>query len=349
METNSRFAKAIKAFDEYNSKDPNRVEWNGQHISKELLYAQRMSEKLNEFQPDASEHLQLAARCQHIGRWEIPRSSYETTQKGYLLWRNELKFHHALLAETILRECQYDTTFIESVKFLVMKKQLQQNPESQLLEDVICLVFIEYYLEEFAAKQEDEKVISILRKTMRKMSQRCLEAVGQLKLSEKLLRLIARASEPVVSTLFKFEEEFMEGSIRCIPMMVRLKLDVCGIKLKLAEWNELTLHERNELMVKSCTEVTEISAYRKLIQELVLSKTGSGATDFPIDEHPAWKILDQIQPALVEKLNEFGWTLSIEKWKTLTNLQRFALLKLSRPSHENKNFTKAMKEFGLAI
>jgi hypothetical protein len=349
MESDNRFTKAISTFDEYNSKDPNQVEWNGQRISKELLYAQRMSEKLEQFNPAASEHLQLAARCQHIGRWEIPRSSYPATQKGYLQWRNELKFHHASLAESVLRECEYDAAFIEKVKFLVLKKQLQQHPESQLLEDIICLVFIEYYLEEFAAKHEDEKVVSILRKTMRKMSPRCIEAVGQLILSDKLSLLIAKASEPVESVLFKFEEEFMEDNIRCIPMAVRMKLDVCGIKLKLAEWNKFTVNERSELMAKPCTEATEISAYRKLIQGLVYSNTGSEATDLSVDEHPAWKVLDQIQPALVEKLNEFGWTLPIEKWKALSDLQRFALLKLSRPSHENKNFTKAMKEFGLAI
>jgi hypothetical protein len=132
-------------------------------------------------------------------------------------------------------------------------------------------------------------------------------------------------------------------------MAVRMKLDVCGIKLKLAEWNKFTVNERSELIAKPSTEATEISAYRKLIQGLVYSNTGSEATDLSVDEHPAWKVLDQIQPALVEKLNEFGWTLPIEKWKALSDLQRFALLKLSRPSHENKNFTKAMKEFGLAI
>src|SRR6185436_4112157 len=112
----------------------------------ELLYAQRMSIKLDQVKPDASEELKLAARSQHIGRWEIPRSSYPIDRTGYLKWRGQLKVHHSKIAERILSECNYDSEVIEKVKSLLMKKP---GEETQLLEDVICLVFIEYYLGDF--------------------------------------------------------------------------------------------------------------------------------------------------------------------------------------------------------
>ena len=344
-----RFTKAIAEFDEYNSNDPHQVEWNGQLLSKEVLYAKRMSERLQQFSPDAPEYLRLAARCQHIGRWEIPRDSYPNALKGYLQWRNSLKLHHASLAEKILLTCNYDEDTIEKVKFLVLKKQLHQNAETQLLEDIICLVFIEYYLEEFAAKHEEQKVLDIIRKTMLKMSHRSKQAVSEIHLSEKLISLIVNASKlPEPSRIFKFEEEFMEGNIRCIPMVVRFNLDLCGIKLKLSEWSKFSLSERCELTTLPLHEQLEIIGYRNLIQKLVFLHTGGEAADLAIETNPAWAVTDQIHSSLLEKLNEFGWQLSREKWKALSNLQRFALLKLSRPSHENKNFAKAIKEFGLA-
>ncbi len=343
-----RFSKAIAAFDSYNSQDPTKVEFDGQLISKELLYAQRMSKRLQSYSPNPPEYLQLAARCQHIGRWEIARNTYPATRKGYLQWRSSLKLHHASLAETILLQCNYDQDLIDKVKFVLLKKQLQQNTDSQLMEDIICLVFIEYYLEEFADKHDEEKVIDIVRKTMLKMSQRSIEAVSQINLSEKLNRILALSNEPLnTPELFKFEEEFMEDNIRCIPMVVRFKLDLCGIKLKLSEWSKFTLNERNELTRKQTNKPTEVDSYQNLIQKLVLIHTGNKATDLAIDSTPAWAITETIHSSFLDKLNEFGWKVSIDQWKALTDLQRFALLKLSRPSHENKNFSKAMKEFGL--
>jgi len=150
MASTDLLQKAFSAFDAYNSKDPHHEEFQGQSLAKELLYAMRMTEKLNAFSAHSPEHVQLAARCQHIGRWEIPRSTYPMDRKGYLQWRNELKTHHSKIADRILAECGYDQSVIEKVKFLVLKKQLFQNPETQLLDDVICLVFIHYYLDDFA-------------------------------------------------------------------------------------------------------------------------------------------------------------------------------------------------------
>jgi hypothetical protein len=186
--------RAFTAFDAYNAKDPNLENFEGTTHPKELLYAQRMTDRLSVYAPSVPEYLQLAARCQHIGRWEIPRKSYPMDRVGYLKWRNELKGHHAKIAEGILKECGYDNHTIEIVKFLLLKRELQQNPDTKLLEDVICLVFIEYYLEDFAAQHEDEKVIDIIRKTMKKMTNRAIEATGELRLSERVKGLIGKAA-----------------------------------------------------------------------------------------------------------------------------------------------------------
>jgi hypothetical protein len=188
-----RFAKAIAAFDSYNAKDPNREVFKGKEFPKEVLYAQRMTERLILFAPHASESVRLAARCQHIGRWEIPRSNYPMDKKGYFQWRNEEKLHHAKLAEEILAQCQYDADTIGRVKNLVQKKELKSNPETQLLEDVVCLVFIEYYLEDFVARHDGEKVIDIIRKTVAKMSKGATEAVSYIPVSNKIQSLMREA------------------------------------------------------------------------------------------------------------------------------------------------------------
>lgn len=193
MSTDQR-AAAFKAFDAYNEKDPNTEDYEGKSYPKELLYAIRMSDQLDRFAPDAAEDIKLAARCQHIGRWEIPRSKYPMDKKGYLQWRNTLKQHHAAIAESILNEVGYDTNTIDIVKFLLLKKQLHTNPDTQLLEDVICLVFVEYYLDDFADKHEDEKVVDILQKTLKKMSPRAIKEAVTLVRSEKVKSLLEKAT-----------------------------------------------------------------------------------------------------------------------------------------------------------
>lgn len=195
MIQSDRFEKAITTFDAYNLNDPHQEIFEGSPVSRELLYAQRMSKRLDDFYPSAPEYLKLAAHCQHIGRWEIPRESYAQDRKGYLQWRNALKAHHAKLAEHILQSCRYDSESIEKVKFLLMKKELFTNPDTQVLEDVVCLVFIEYYLEDFAAKHEPEKVVDILQKTLRKMSPRAIEEAGKIPVSAKLSELLHQALE----------------------------------------------------------------------------------------------------------------------------------------------------------
>ena len=186
----TKFDHACRLFDQYNSNDPKKTSIDGREIGENLLYAQRMTDKLLDFESGASEHLQLAARSQHIGRWEIPRKDYPMDRKGYLQWRSQLKLHHAKLASSILKKCGYSEEIINRVKDLLVKKQLKQNPETQTLEDVICLVFLEYYFDDFSEEHDEEKLVNILKKTIAKMSERGIEAAVKLPLSARTKNLI---------------------------------------------------------------------------------------------------------------------------------------------------------------
>ncbi|UII81269.1 DUF4202 domain-containing protein [Flagellimonas sp. CMM7] len=195
MEASQRLTKAFELFDAANSEDPNTEVFQGKTIPKELLYAKRMTAVLNEFEPDTSEALQLTARCQHICRWEIPRESYEMNRVGYLQWRQNLKKFHAKKASEILNKVGYEEELIERVRFLLLKKKLKRDEETQTLEDVICLVFLKYYYAPFLVKHDDDKIISILQKTWRKMSEKGQQAALQLDFSGKGKGLIAKALE----------------------------------------------------------------------------------------------------------------------------------------------------------
>lgn len=191
--SNILLEKALQAFDLANSKDPNIEVVNGKDIPKELIYGQRMSKVLNEFDPQASTALQLAARCQHICRWESPRSNYEMNRVGYLTWRADLKKFHAKKASEILTDLGFEADIIDRVAFLLQKKQLKRDEETQTLEDVICLVFLEYYYEAFRQKHEDAKVIDIIQKTWKKMSEKGHEAALKIAYSNVGLTLIQKA------------------------------------------------------------------------------------------------------------------------------------------------------------
>lgn len=145
---------------------------------------------------------------------------------------------------------------------------------------------------------------------------------------------------------FQFEADFV-SSLRCIPMVVRYKLDTCGIKLKLSHWNHFNLAEREALVDLPCVTAGEIKTYREFLQELVIKQTGAPASELTIEENPAWMDGKNIPSDVLEKAKEEGVNITIEKWEILSPVQRFALIKLSRPSHENHNFLPAMKEFQL--
>lgn len=189
----TKFDKAIAVIDDKNSQDLNQEMSNGNTFPKELLYAKRMTDCLLNFKPDASEALQIAARAQHICRWEIPRKAYPMNKVGYMNWRNDLKKMHAKLAGDILEEVGYDSEFINRVQFLISKKSFKKDADSQALEDVVCLVFLQYYFEDFANKHEDEKLIDIVKKTWNKMSEDAHKKALELSYSEHSLNLIKKA------------------------------------------------------------------------------------------------------------------------------------------------------------
>lgn len=149
------------------------------------------------------------------------------------------------------------------------------------------------------------------------------------------------------SDFFRFEEEFVEANIRCIPMIVRFKLDACGIKLRLAEWSRMIPSERKHLAQSPCFTLPQIEQYRKDLTRIILDRTGNQATELPIPANTAWEKMDKIPDSIKEKLQEFSCSVTLTQWQSLSDLQRFALLKLSYPGHENKNFPKALAEFGL--
>jgi hypothetical protein len=179
-----RFDKAIAGIDAANSADPNRLEIGSETVPAELIYGRRMSEMLDRVYPDASEAVRIAARAQHIRRWEVPRSSYPMDRPGYLRWRKDLARKHAEWAGEILKTCDYDDAEISRIGALVRKENFRRDDEAQAIEDVASLVFLAHYAAEFAAKHEPEKVVAILVKTLGKMSEHGKAAALTLDLNE---------------------------------------------------------------------------------------------------------------------------------------------------------------------
>lgn len=188
-----RLERAIAAVDAANSSDPNQVDDGGKLRPAGLVYGERMTEMLRRAYPDAGELLTLAARAQHIRRWTIPRSSYPMDRAGYLKWRNHLKRLHADLAGELMINHGYSSADIARVQALLQKENLKRDREAQALEDTACLVFLEFYADEFAARHTDEKVVSILKKTFVKMSEKGRETALQLPLSPRLRNLAGAA------------------------------------------------------------------------------------------------------------------------------------------------------------
>jgi len=146
---------------------------------------------------------------------------------------------------------------------------------------------------------------------------------------------------------FWFEEDFVEQNMRCIPMIVRFKMDNAGIKLKLSEWSKFKALERKQLALRPIESNEELKNYRKFLSSLIYKYTGNTPTLLETDPNPEWTNLSKVPKSLVDKSKEFNWEITTEVWSALTTLQRFALLKLCRPGHENRNFPKAMREFGI--
>jgi hypothetical protein len=199
--TQQHYLSAIAAFDKANAEDPNIEVSNGKEYPKELLYAQRMTEMQEIYAPEASEAVKLAVHAQHIQRWKSPRSDFPMDRQGYLQWRTGLYKFHAETAGKLMKSVGYDDDTIEHVQAIIGKKGLKVNPETQLTEDVVGLVFIQYYMLAFATSHpeyDEEKWIKIIKKTWQKMSPRAHEfaLAGKIQLPEALKPLILRAIQP---------------------------------------------------------------------------------------------------------------------------------------------------------
>jgi hypothetical protein len=194
-----RFARAIALFDAANAQDPRSDSGpDGEPCPRELLYARRMTDMVERFAPQASEAVKLAVRAQHIERWRTPRESYPMDREGYLRWRTSLYTFHADTAARLMQQAGYDSDTIERVKKAIGKRGRKVNPETQLVEDVASLVFIEHYMLGFTGTKpdySDEKWLDIIGKTWDKMSPQAhaFALSGELRLPEPVAPLIAKA------------------------------------------------------------------------------------------------------------------------------------------------------------
>jgi hypothetical protein len=187
------FQNASVWIDAENAQDPNSEIYQSKTHPKELLYSNRMYERLMDFYPNASEAMQIATKAQHICRWKMPRESYPMDRVGYLKWREDLKKFHAETTAKILQKAGYSDEFIARVSFLIEKKLLKKDAETQLLEDVICLVFLEYYFDPFVQKHDKEKMKNIILKTWNKMSENGHQEALKINFSDTNFQLIKDA------------------------------------------------------------------------------------------------------------------------------------------------------------
>ena len=192
----ARFAAALRRFDDVNARDPNTELADDAPQPRELLYARRLTDWVLRLQPDASEALCLAARCQHLCRWEIPRANYPMDRVGYLKWRAELKKFHAQKSAAILRELNYADGLVAQVHALNLKQNFPNDPDSRVLEDALCLVFLEFQFAELAARTDDDKMINALRKSWQKMTEPARQVALKLSFGAHEMALIQRALGP---------------------------------------------------------------------------------------------------------------------------------------------------------
>ena len=193
------YQAAIVAFDRTNAEDPLQDGAGEWAMPKALRYAQRMTEMQRRFAPDASEALCLALRAQHIQRWKIPRSDFPEGKAGYLQWRTFLYHFHAETAGQFMRAVGYEEPIIARVMNIIAKKNLKTDPETQCLEDVANLVFLEHELLGFMAQHPDyseAKWLAIFTKIWQKMSGRAQQFAvsGQIVLPAVCLPLLLKVS-----------------------------------------------------------------------------------------------------------------------------------------------------------
>jgi hypothetical protein len=191
----NKLHKAFQLFDTYNQQDPHKLVWDETEHPAEYFYALQLYNWVTKLAPDASESLLLASRCQHIGRWKIPREQYPAGKAGYLRWRSELAQFHASQTGELLQEAGYSEYEIHAVQNILLKRNLKTDKDVQAMENALCLVFLEFQFEDFIRKHADDKVVRILQKTWKKMSEPGRNAALALMYSPKAKALLNKALE----------------------------------------------------------------------------------------------------------------------------------------------------------
>lgn len=174
-------------------QDPNLVQTSSGPVPAEWLYIQRLLTTMQQVYPDASEALTIAVYCQHLFRWEIKRSEYPEGRIGYYQWRNYLGEYQAEKAAVILKSVGYPDDFIQEVTAILKKLNISRLDESQKLEDVVCLVFLEHYMDDFIQGKTEAQLIEIVQKTWNKMSDHGHRVALQLNLPEPTRRIVEQA------------------------------------------------------------------------------------------------------------------------------------------------------------
>lgn len=189
----NKLDKAFQLFDVYNKQDPHQLTWEGAEYATEYFYALQLYNWVTKLAPEASEVLLLASRCQHLGRWKIPRDQYPPGKAGYLIWRKDLAKFHASEAAELLKEAGYNDHEIRDVQHILLKQNLKTDEVVQVMENALCLVFLEFQLDDFIQKHDEEKVIRILQKSWKKMSEPGRQAALQLNYNPIAKALVEKA------------------------------------------------------------------------------------------------------------------------------------------------------------
>lgn len=192
-DADERLAKAIAAIDAVNADDPFTLVLDGVERPKELLHAELMTEWVQRLDPAATDEQLIAARAHHLRRWALPRDDYPEGRAGYLRWRTTLKRRHAEDVGAILADVGYGPESVERVQRIIRKDGLGRDPQVQVHEDALCLVFLQTQLDDVAGQLGDEKTIDVLRKTARKMSSEGLAAAAGLSYTPSGRRLLEAA------------------------------------------------------------------------------------------------------------------------------------------------------------
>ena len=189
-----RFVDTVAAIDAINAQDPRRmIDDKGRPGPYEVIYAQRLTDWALKLDEKASERLLLAARAQHIARWTVHRNTYPEGRNGYLRWREDLKHFHAEKAASVMAKTGYDEETIHIVKQLIRKELFPDHPESRVLEDALCLLFIESQLADFARGKTEQKSIDVLRKTWMKMTPTARNIARSMELQREVMDIMRRA------------------------------------------------------------------------------------------------------------------------------------------------------------